>query len=284
MNTDCTDQLHEAMTSLPASVPPDLVRKVSRRYRRRRAAQWGTAVAGAAVVTAAAVIITAPAAVPVRVDARTAYVVSRVTTALESVGHNSILYARQTHRYGNQDVNYSVSTSLKDREWTVTSDGQLVSDEELSSTATTITHTVVDYREKNWSRITAVLPSESASPSPSAPSCAAGEPDGWSPDPVQEAAMLRTAMSCGQLKAAGVSLVDGVSVIELDEAAELASGSIMTFWVDATTYLPVRIVQTWSQTPSADTQMDMRWLPPTPANLAQLNLHIPAGFKQVPWS
>ncbi len=30
--------------------------------------------------------------------------------------------------------------------------------------------------------------------------------------------------------------------------------------------------------------MDMRWLPPTPANQANLTLHIPAGFTQKPWS
>jgi hypothetical protein len=48
--------------------------------------------------------------------------------------------------------------------------------------------------------------------------------------------------------------------------------------VNATTYLPFRFTAKASGT----FQMNLRWLPPTAANLAQLNVPVPAGFTQVP--
>jgi len=53
----------------------------------------------------------------------------------------------------------------------------------------------------------------------------------------------------------------------------------LTYWVNATTYLPFRFTAT-SSGPAF--QMRLRWLPPTTANLARLNVPIPAGFTQVP--
>ncbi len=89
-------------------------------------------------------------------------------------------------------------------------------------------------------------------------------------------------MTCGTLRAAGGGIVDGVSTIRLSGRP---GATTMTFWVDATTYLPVRIVQVWASAPysDGDVQMDMRWLPATPANKALLTAPIPAGFTHVPW-
>lgn len=298
MNTEFTDQLKGAMTKLPAPVPPDLVKKVCRRYRRRRALVWGTAAAGAAAVTALAVILAGPAAPASRtaapVDPTTAYVVSHVTKALESLSPSTILFAKTTHLNPGSGAgpvyDWSARSRTRDLEYTET--GQLATDEALTYSAATLTHVIVDYRTKTWEQITALLPSESASPSAPPPSCASGAPSGWSPDPHEEAAMLRTAVSCGTLKADGSGMIDGVSAIKLSERpgaikdSECPCVSTMTFWVNATTYLPIRIVQVWAGIPGAmqlDTQMDMQWLPATPANEAKLTVHIPAGFTQVPW-
>jgi hypothetical protein len=96
--------------------------------------------------------------------------------------------------------------------------------------------------------------------------------------------MLRTAVSCGILTATDGGIIDGVSTVKLSQRPGPPTKTTITIWIDAATYLPVRIVQVWADTTSADTQMDMRWLPPTPANQANLTVHIPAGFTQKPWS
>jgi hypothetical protein len=289
MNTEFTDQLQEAMTKLPAPVPPDLVKKVCRRYRRRRATVWGAAAAGTAAVTGLAVILASPAAPASRtsapVDPTTAYVVSHVTKALQSLSPSTILFAKTTHLDPGSSAGpvYDWSTRSRTRDLEFTKTGQLSADEALIYSATTVTHVLVDYGTKTWSQVTAVLPSESASPSASLPSCASGAPSGWSADPLEEAAIL---------KAGGSSMIDGVRAIKLSELpgaiklSECPCATSMTFWVNATTYLPVRIDQDWAGIPGAsqlDTQMDMQWLPANRANEAKLTVHIPAGFPQVPW-
>jgi hypothetical protein len=295
MNTDFIDELRAAMAQLPAQVSSGLAENVSRRYRRRRATIAAVAAAGTAAVTALAVIVVT-LAVPGSgttppVDRTTAYVVGHVTNALESLAPSTILFEKTTHLKPGSGEGWeqSWSTLSTTRDQTFTTAGQLKGDESLTETATTTTHLVVDYQAKTWSRITAVLPPESASPSQSPPSCASGAPNGWDPDPRGEAAELRTAVSCGFLTAAGGGLVDGVNTIKLSErtgAADQPPGnSTMTFWVNATTYLPVRIVQIWvnADYAGANFQMDMRWLPATPANKAKLTVPIPPNFTHVPW-
>jgi hypothetical protein len=53
------------------------------------------------------------------------------------------------------------------------------------------------------------------------------------------------------------------------------SSGRLTLWVNAATYLPMRLDQGGLQT-------DFQWLPPTPAHEAMLNMPVPAGFHQVP--
>lgn len=51
-----------------------------------------------------------------------------------------------------------------------------------------------------------------------------------------------------------------------------------TLWVSPATYLPVRVMLTFG---NVQIQTDFSWLAPTPANLAALNVTVPAGFQQV---
>lgn len=295
MNTEFTDQLRTAMAQLPAQVPPGLVENVSRRCRRHRVTVAAAAAAGTAVVTGlglAVIAVTeaAPGTLPAA-GPTTAYVVDHVTNALESLPPSTILFEKTTYLKpdSGQGAEQSWSTLAATRDQTFTTTGQLKGDESLTETATTTTHLIVDYPTRTWSQITAVLPLESASPSQSPPSCASGAPSGWDPDPHGEAAELRTAASCGFLTAAPGGTVDGVSTIKLSERpgaiGQPPGNSTMTFWVNATTYLPVRIVQAWVNAgyASADLQMDMRWLPATPANKAKLTVPIPPGFTRTPW-
>lgn len=295
MNTEFTDQLRAAMARLPAQVPADLVENVSRRYHRRRVTMAALAAAGTAAVTGLAVIVVT-AIVPGSettppVDRTTAYVVDHVTNALESLAPSTILFDKTTYLHPDSGLlpSYGWSTVHTSRDEQFTQAGRLVTDESLTETATTTSHLIVDYQRKTWSQITAVLPPESASPSQSPPSCASGAPNGWDPDPRGEAAELRTGVSCGFLTATGGGMVDGVNTIKLSERTGAAdqppANSTMTFWVNATTYLPVRIVQIWvnADYASGNLQMDLQWLPATPANKAKLTVPIPPGFTHTPW-
>jgi hypothetical protein len=146
------------------------------------------------------------------------------------------------------------------------------------------TTTQVNYQEKTWSResrvastFMTVTPTPQSSCDEATVLAGGGLGDG---DP---AGQIRTALSCGQYVVAGTQRVDGVRALELKPAGK---GTMTTvFWVDPATYLPVRAVTTIS--PPATVRVttiadDFRWLRPTPANLADLDVRIPAGFTQVP--
>lgn len=286
MNTEFTNELQAAMAQLPAPVPPDLVQRAHRRYRRRRATLWAATATGTAGITGLAVVLAglAGSSSTITVDPTTASVVSHVTTALDSLSPSTILFYKTTYTHPDSGLppSYSWSTVHTTRDEQFTQAGRLLTDESLTETDTTTTHLIVDYQRKTWSQITAVLPPESASPSVSPPSCASGAPNSWSADPHEEAAMLRTAVSCGALTAASGGIVDGVGTIKLSEQP---STTTLTYWVNATTYLPVRIIQVWAdpQLASGDLQMDLQWLPATPANKAKLTVHIPPDFTHAPW-
>ena len=61
--------------------------------------------------------------------------------------------------------------------------------------------------------------------------------------------------------------------------AVTGNGGRDTLWVNPAGYLPVRVMLTLR---AIQIQTDFSWLAPTPANLAQLNVTVPAGFRQVP--
>ena len=97
---------------------------------------------------------------------------------------------------------------------------------------------------------------------------AAASPSRW-------IAIIRVALSCGEFKAVGKQRVDGVFAVELIAKAKEVrrqQGARETLWVNAKTFLPVRI----SFGPNT-ANVDFRWLPPTAANLAKLHVTIPAG-------
>ena len=72
---------------------------------------------------------------------------------------------------------------------------------------------------------------------------------------------------------AGRQLIDGIDAIKIT-----GNGGRDTLWVNPAGYLPVRVMLTLR---AIQIQTDFSWLAPTPANLAQLNVTVPAGFRQV---
>jgi hypothetical protein len=94
-------------------------------------------------------------------------------------------------------------------------------------------------------------------------------------------ARLVQGIASGAWRVVGRTSLDGQPAIELSGTS--AAGFLpmpVTLWVDAQTYLPIRMV---SGAAAADTGMgvfDFSFLPPTAANLALLQVPIPPGYPQ----
>jgi len=79
--------------------------------------------------------------------------------------------------------------------------------------------------------------------------------------------------------------VDGVTTIKIVNVTRKAEPRFtMYFWVNPKTYLPVRTLfdnqRTFPAVDRVHEQTDYMWLRPTRANLANLTVRIPAGFKR----
>jgi hypothetical protein len=83
---------------------------------------------------------------------------------------------------------------------------------------------------------------------------------------------LKATVACGALAADGHALIDRVDTIKLMSTTKSKAGP-MTVYVSPTTYLPVRSVVAGQRT-------DYQWRPATSANIAQLRVPIPAGFRR----
>jgi hypothetical protein len=111
---------------------------------------------------------------------------------------------------------------------------------------------------------------------------------------------IKTMLACGAGSVTGHVRIDGVETTEISGSVttslskgyartvnEKAARVRYTLWVNATTYLPVReFGSTEAYGGSAGTTVssgvtDVQWLPPTPANVAQTMVTIPAGYQQV---
>jgi hypothetical protein len=98
---------------------------------------------------------------------------------------------------------------------------------------------------------------------------------------VSWAAQVRHLLGCRLYTVAGRQILDGIDAIELVPTAadRLAGVAGATIWVNPSTYLPGRILIVTSG-PRTWLQYDFRWLPPRRADLAELRIRIPAGFRQ----
>jgi hypothetical protein len=132
----------------------------------------------------------------------------------------------------------------------------------------------IDYQKHTWSKTT--YPFGSSSPS--------SGPAPLPATPKQQAARLRADVASGKETLVGPATVDGQSAIELTEGSFQAG--VQDTWVDPTTYLPIREIDTAPGLPRSSDQTiqdDYRWLPDTPASLRLLTAAaaIPPGFTEV---
>jgi hypothetical protein len=229
--------------------------------------------AGIACVAAAAMLIAGPDTSGPNTSGpgaeNAAYIVGRVAGALNAVSPDYVMSSQLTGSGFRFDTWASPDATRFEQ---LNDAGQVIVDQGISfRTKTTV---FVSYQTKTWYRGT--IPSAAGATAPPSPSCEFG---GMMivvyPRPATMAAQLRIWVGCGILKVGHTGVIDGVRAIAL---TAVSGSSTMMYWVNAATYLPVRL--TVSQDGSVTQQDDLRWLPATPANLALLDVAIPAGFRQ----
>lgn len=266
-------RLRAELAGLP--VPDMLAALHRRRARRARAAAALAALPVAGAAVAAAVLFPGPAAPAAPRTQDAAYVVSRVTQALGAVPGGTVLSVQSTSEPPSSVID--IWASGPDMRIKISAAGKLVSDAGTVAAGAATKTVFVDYRDKTWWRSSAATAGDGSSGAASAKSVC-DSPDGAAVDPGRMAADLRAWVSCGALKAAGTATMGGVTVIGLTSAARY--GTTFTWYVNSSTYLPVRM--TTAGQGSSRSQEDFQWLPPTAANLAELDLPAaPRGFTQV---
>ena len=261
------------------SLLPDLRRRYARRTALRRTGYAAIPVALVAAVGVGAMLIphgsTTPEAAkpPVVLDA--AQVAAQVNKALDNasqdiLGETLAMAASPSGQpvpSGHQGK-YKAWVSMKtgQRDATFSVDDQLTFESGYSAPDE---FTVINYQARTYSTehyVNDTPPSEVGH-------------DTFTPD------QIKAAMSSGKLAiTAQNQQIDGQSTIELtgtlvpsDESGPYATAVPQRFWVNSTTYLPVR-AETQDQQGSWGHQADFQWLAPTPENKALLTVKIPAGF------
>jgi len=282
MSADLTDQLRTAMQHVPVRVPPGMAGKAYLRYRTRRLARRAAVTVTAGVACAAAVIAVsaAGASAPARpATPATAFLASHVVQALDAISPDTVVFVYITNKPANSNLPPQEMWAGKDTSRTVglTPAGHITTDDSTTFTPRSTTALQVDYQKRTWWRSVGpgvVKPAPAASISYS---CSTVSPTTMVLSAPDMAASIRTEVACGELKAAGASSVDGVRAVKLTGKV----GSILeTYWINAVTYLPVRINTEWLGTDSLMRE-DIQWLPPTAANLAKLTVPIPSNFTQI---
>jgi hypothetical protein len=91
---------------------------------------------------------------------------------------------------------------------------------------------------------------------------------------------LRQAIADGKFGTPRTTVLNGQTVLEVTARQDVdGSVTVITYWVDPGSYLPVRML---ARNSGMTHQVDYAFLPPTAANIAQLKVTIPAGFTRTP--
>jgi hypothetical protein len=304
MSTELEDRLAESMRAYAADVSTagvaSLAGRARARHRRRQIAVGGALTACAAGGTAAVLVVALASAQPTASTLRAqtaAYVTSQTEHALAGRAHTDFVYVRTT--VGGPGVPYYWGTSPRtrvagagnwsygrqDRTEVYAADGKAIADVGTQTKPKATTITTVLYRSATWSRWTE--PSTTfvqLSPAHCRPFSLLAVPFLYSTSqPPNWAGLIRHALTCGQLIEAGRQVIDGQHVIRLEQKAASVPGAAWrsVYWVSSSTYLPVRIRMEPTSGRYWWEQQDFSWSQPTAANLAQLRVRIPAGFRRV---
>jgi hypothetical protein len=301
-------------------IPDGLAERAFRRHRQRRIALGTAAATGTAVAAAAAVFVAAAttSGVPPRggglLRARTAaYVAVRAERALTAAAHGGAIeridVTRRSEKLdvvlaehrGNAVVLRSVPglNAARTVFWwyrghhraqALTADGRPLFDLGAVGPAghrRPGRYALIDYPAKTWLRNFSLaaqsvpqpyLSRQGSCPEPVDPEATvSAAPAAWT-------AMIHKALSCGDFRLDGRQWIGGTHAIKIVSEPRLARRLALfarisgTLWVDPATFLPVMVRWTW---PNGTLAATFRWLPPTRANLAELNVGVPSGFRAV---
>jgi hypothetical protein len=301
MSTQLEERLRRDMAAatMDLRVPEGLVQRAYREHRKRQLRVRAATTVGSVIVLASGAVAVAavagaggsPGLAPGK---PTAYVIAKVERALSANSVDNLIgFNRETvsdlplnwealpggpglagtSAGPSAGAGYLLHWAYGDRERfaAFTATGQPVFDMSVSRQQG-VTSTAVLYQTQTW--WTAWHPGVSVGGSGSS-NCAlgasiqlsAGPGAGWP-------AFIRAQLACGAYIEVGQQVVDGIDAIKITGQSGLLRGQL-TIWVNAKTYLPVRL-------DIGPLQNDFQWLRPTAANLARLNVTVPAGFRQVP--
>ena len=204
------------------------------------------------------------------------YVVQHVEAAL--LANNDVVVETQ-HAPDSQTglptftKSWSTAGSATFRSETLDSAGNPTTGNVVRSTPGLTTSVAINYQRRTWSMSTYRDANSSQAPA-AAPLTL-----------TQLTSQLRADVADGSATLMGPSIVDGRSVLELEQGSS-ATGFQYT-WVDPSTYLPIRAIDTApgvSATSDQAIRVDYQWLANSPANLELLTVGaaLPAGFSQVP--
>jgi len=314
MNTDVEELLRDGMERFTAEVraPAGLARTAARLRRRRRTARAAVA-GGTAAVTAAAVtvIVAAPGQTGGgAAQARTvAYVTSRVESALasqnmvyaartqNSIGTSTIMWATWGYRSRGKIEEFAGSRWCTSRGACTHRGGSgLALADGTALVGGKLVSAYVTYYNREFS-LTRLVPTAARACS----TTAALELGGPSTVTSHWPAFLGATLRCGAATVTGHVRIDGVQTTKITgkpvtirlpagEARDIGEKWTTARWavyVNSTTYLPVRMEGSSTtfggRRPSSTSSSvtDVKWLPPTAANIAKTLVTIPAGFRQV---
>jgi hypothetical protein len=298
MNTELEQRLRADMelATRDVRVPPGLALKAYRHYHKRTITTRAVAAAGTAAVLIAGTLsvaeVTGAFGRPAGgLQARTtAYVISRVERALSAPDMaNMVAYTRtafpagvtlrpvpggvngtggpaaNSARKGGYELLWAYHHTTKLSSFTDT--GQRVFDERITAGKKSLATTAVSYASHTWWRAQSARPavrgSASAGCLPGGQIRLNGSANAW-PD------FIHSQLACGAYTVVGKQLLGGIDALKITGG----SGQI-TLWVNPVTYLPMQLEQ------GGLIQVDFQWLASTRADLAMLNMPVPASFHQV---
>jgi hypothetical protein len=277
---DLITAMRESFTDVRSATPVEQIVSRSKVIRARRRIPGAVAVAAvaAAAGTAAALLPSGPARPALVSTHTTAYVVSHVARALDAMPDSTVVFTQRvtapatridtwTDEGGQSRTETFTPSGQPKTAWALTFSGPV--------TRLTRTVTAVNYRTKTWWR-SASFYGNGQVPA-TAWNCSNVGTDILNWNPHEMAAKLHKELSCGDLKVVASGRAGGVPTVKL--SGSFPGRGTLTYWVNATNYLPFRFTAAGS---AWTFQMRLRWLPPTASNLARLNVAIPAGFTQVP--
>lgn len=311
MNEDIAQLVRDGLDRLTAdvTVPAELAARARRQHHRRNAAIGSAVTATAAAVAVIAVVTASLAGAPSPSPGRPgtgasldAAIVTRAELAL-AASTGDVAEASTTMMFNGTTIRvFSWSDSRGSRTELAVS-GQPPQAGGYVLHAGSVTFATIDYRSRTW-RQTSLPDAKVASTAlPAAVAslqamfskqlqavtrrCPAASPP--RPDMIafSWATYIRRLLGCGTLKIAAYGTVDGMAATKLVATGLVQVPYSAVLWVSRSSYLPLRLafIPLNRATGPAGPQIDLRWLPPTRANLAKAAiLPAPRGFAKVSWS